>query len=89
MAPISVFTGFMRETYGTEGSFAKWMLVAIPFTIILLLLAYFLIVKVLYPNRLGKFEGAEELIRQEVASLGKMSRGEKQTLIIFLSTALL
>ena len=87
--PNVVFTGFMRETYGTEVSFAKWMLVAIPFAIILLLLAYFLIVKVLYPNRLGKFEGAEELIRQEVASLGKMSRGEKQTLIIFLSTALL
>lgn len=87
--PNVVFTGFMRETFHYEVSFSKWMLIALPFTVILLLISYFLIVKILYPNRLGKFEGAEELIRQEVVALGKMSIGEQRTLIIFLATALL
>lgn len=87
--PNVVFTGFMRETFHYEVSFSKWMLIALPFTVILLLISYFLIVKILYPNRLGKFEGAEDLIRQEVVALGKMSIGEQRTLVIFLATALL
>lgn len=87
--PNVVFAGYMREAFDYEVSFAKWMLMALPFTIILLFIAYFLIVKILYPNKLGNFAGAEALIQKEVDELGKMSRGEKRTLIIFVSTALL
>lgn len=87
--PNVVFAGYMREAFDYEVSFAKWMLMALPFTISLLLIAYFLIVKILYPNKLGNFAGAEALIQKEVAELGRMSRGEKRTLIIFVSTALL
>lgn len=87
--PNVVFAGYMREAFDYEVSFAKWMLMALPFTIILLLIAYILIVKILYPNKLGNFAGAEALIQKEVDELGKMSRGEKRTLIIFVSTALL
>ncbi len=87
--PNVVFAGYMREAFDYEVSFAKWMLMALPFTILLLFIAYFLIVKVLYPNKLGNFAGAEALIQKEVDELGKMSRGEKRTLIIFVSTALL
>ncbi|HMO38512.1 MAG TPA: DASS family sodium-coupled anion symporter [Saprospiraceae bacterium] len=87
--PNVVFAGFMRTNYDYEVSFAKWMLIAMPFTIALLLLTYFMVVKVLYPNRLGNFTGAEALIRAEVTKLGRMSRGEKRTLAIFLTTALL
>lgn len=87
--PNVVFAGFMRETFDYEVSFAKWMLMAMPFTLLMLIITYLLIVKVLYPNRLGKFAGAEELIQQEVTELGKISPGEMRTLIIFVTTALL
>lgn len=87
--PNVVFAGFMRSQFDYEVSFAKWMLMAVPFTILMLLIAYLLIVRVLYPNKLGKFAGAEELIQQEVDELGDISPGEKRTLIIFVTTALL
>ncbi|MFT5765091.1 MAG: sodium-dependent dicarboxylate transporter 2/3/5 [Saprospiraceae bacterium] len=86
--PNSVFAGFVLETYGYEISFAKWMLLGVPFAALLLGLTYSFLVKIFYPNRLGKFEGAQELIEEEVTKLGRLSREEKLVLIIFLSTAL-
>lgn len=85
--PNSVFAGFVNETYGIEISFAKWMILGVPFAAILLFLTYFFIVKYLYPNQLGKLEGAQELIEAEVAKLGSFSKEERIVLIIFLSTA--
>ncbi len=87
--PNVVFAGFIQETYQMEVSFASWMSFGLPFALILLLLTYFFIVKVLYPNKLGKFEGAQQLIEQEVLALGQISKAEKRVLVIFVATALL
>lgn len=87
--PNVVFKGFMQETYQFQVSFAQWMIIGTPFSILLLLGAYFLIVKVLYPNRLGRFDGAVALLESETARLGAMSKGERRTLWVFLSAAVL
>lgn len=86
--PNLVFTGYMQKTFGYEVSFAKWMIFSFPIALFLILFGYFLMVKLLFPNRLGKFHNAAEVIENEVASLGKMSQGERRTLIIFILTAL-
>lgn len=86
--PNVVFAGYIRETYDIEVSFARWMIMGVPFAVLLIAITYLLIVKVLYPNRLGEFKGAKELIEREVVELGPMSTGERRTLIIFLTTAL-
>jgi sodium-dependent dicarboxylate transporter 2/3/5 len=87
--PNVVFSGFIRETYDLEVSFATWMAFGVPFALILIGLTYLFIVKWLYPNGLGDFEGAQELIEKEVNALGKISDAEKKVLIVFVSTALL
>ena len=84
-----VFAGFIKETYDLEVSFATWLAFGFPFALILILTTYFFIVKILYPNRLGNFKGAQELIQKEVKALGAMAIGEKRVLMIFLGTALL
>lgn len=86
--PNSVFAGFIKETYDYDVSFAKWMLLGVPFAVVLILITYFFLVKFLYPNRLGRFAGAQTLINQEVEKLGKLSRGETLVLLVFLLTAL-
>ena len=85
--PNVVFAAFMLETYQIEMTFAKWIVLGLPFAIILISIAYFLIVKVIFPTRLGNFEEAGPLIEGQIRALGKMSLGEKRTLIIFLLTA--
>ena len=87
--PNVVFKGILKESYGVEVSFADWMFVALPFSAILLLLAYFLMVKVLFPNGLGRFQGAQELLGEELEKLGAPGKGERRVLGVFVATALL
>lgn len=86
--PNVVFAGYIRQTFDYEVSFANWMLIGLPFAAVLLTITYFFVVKVLYPNRLGRFKGAATLIDEEIARLGAMSTGERRTLVIFATTAL-
>lgn len=85
--PNVVFAAFMLETYQIEVTFAKWIVLGLPFAILLITITYFLIVKVIFPNELGNFKEAGPLIARQIEELGKMSVGEKRTLGIFLATA--
>lgn len=87
--PNVVAKGYLLETFNYEVSFASWLMVAFPFALLFMFITYFLVVRVFYPNRLGDFEGAEELIQREVEKLGPMSAGEKRTLVVFLAAAVL
>lgn len=86
--PTVVFAGFMSETYSMEISFAAWMLMAMPLVVALLFITYLVNVRLLFPNHLGQFAGATDLIKREVERLGAFSVGEKRTLIVFACTAL-
>ena len=87
--PNVVFAGIMEEQFGVQVSFAQWIIFGLPFALLLLGVTFFFIVKILHPNRLGEFEGAQAIITREVERLGPMKKGEKRTLAIFMLTALL
>lgn len=87
--PNVVAAGYLRETFDYEVSFAQWIMIAFPFSLVMLFLSYFLVVKVFYRNKLGRFEGAEQLIHREIKALGRMNAGERRTLVVFIATALL
>ena len=86
--PNTVFAGYMSKELNTEVDFVDWMMLGIPFSIIMLLIAYFFLVKVVYPNHLGKFEGAEQLILDEREKLGTVQSEERKVLLVFVCTAL-
>ena len=87
--PNVVFAGIMEEQFGVQVSFAQWIIFGLPFALLLLGVTFFFIVKILHPNRLGEFEGAQAIIAREVERLGPMKEGEKRTLAVFALTALL
>ncbi len=86
--PNVVLVGFMQETYNYELTFAAWLPLGLTFSIILLGITYFLLVRILYPSGLGSFSGARALIDRELAELGSIGRAEKRVLTIFAATAL-
>jgi sodium-dependent dicarboxylate transporter 2/3/5 len=86
--PNVVLKGFVRDQYNYEIGFGQWMLAGFPFAALLLGITWFMLVKVLYPNKLGNFEGGKELIRQEFAQLGAMSKGEVGALVVFVRHSL-
>ncbi|GAB4409791.1 MAG: SLC13 family permease [Microscillaceae bacterium] len=87
--PNSVLASVLLNQYGYEISFAQWMLVGFPFSILLLGLGYALLVKVIYPNRLGQLADSLYLIKAEIKKLGALRRGEKLALSVFGLTAFL
>jgi len=86
--PNIVLAGFMESEYNYSISFVKWMLVGIPFAIIMLFFIYYVLTKVMYPNRLASFEKSNVVIHQEMEKLGRFSRSEMIVLIIFITAIL-
>ncbi|MCC6727266.1 MAG: anion permease, partial [Saprospiraceae bacterium] len=86
--PNAVFKTQMMDN-GYEVNFFDWMLVGTPLMVLLILAVYLINVKLLYPNKLGKFEGARELIQAELSALGKPSKAEKRVFWLFMLTVLL
>jgi len=85
--PNVVFVGYAEQLLNIEIDFAKWMLIGVPISSILLLITFLFLTKVLYRNKLGKMASVTRLIDTEVNNMGKMSREEKMVAIIFSITA--
>ncbi|MEY3051301.1 MAG: hypothetical protein RLY31_1086 [Bacteroidota bacterium] len=85
--PNVIFKGLLKQNFGTEVSFMDWMLLALPFSVLMLAATYLVLVRWLFPNRLGEIAGASDIILSEVRGLGRMETGERRTMIVFLLTA--
>jgi len=86
--PNSVLAGFISTTYGYEIDFASWFFMGFPFSVVMLAITYFILVKWVYPNKLGHIEGSAKLINDKLQALGKISIPEKKVLFVFASTAI-
>jgi len=86
--PNGILVQFMALEYGRDISFAEWLLIGGPVTLVFLPLAWVLITWVLYPIHIRTIEGGQALFEEEFRKLGPMHRGEWITLIVFLVTAL-
>lgn len=80
--PNIILAGVVKETLGYEISFLNWMLFAIPFAIILLLITWFSLTRY-------KAEKKSEPVNYGLDSLGKMSIVEKRVTIAFILVAFL
>lgn len=86
--PNVVFLGYVNTMLKSDIAFADWLLFGIPAVAILLFLTYVLITRVLFPHKLGKIKGADELIHKELHALGKWKQAERAVAVIFACTAL-
>lgn len=81
--PNSVLIGLLENEYHIQISFLSWMTLGLPFSAILLLICYLVLVKWLFPNRQLKFQASREVIQNELNKLGPTSGKEKMVLTIF------
>lgn len=85
--PNSVMLAFLNDQYQLDIGFLQWMTMGVPFSILMLYIAYMVIVRVFYPSGLGELKGSGAIIQKELEALGPLSKGERTVLIIFLTTA--
>lgn len=86
--PNAVFAAVASSSLDRKVSFAQWMIFAVPLTVILLAILYFLLTKWLF-----KIEDADQIssdfAKKALHDLGPMSKEEKLTGIVFLLVSLL
>ncbi len=89
-APNLIFASNVEKLFpdGPEIDFVRWASFGIPTVILFIPIAWLLMTRVLFP--VGRLESAKtrEVIVEELHKLGRMSRGERFTLLIFVSAAL-
>ena len=86
--PNSVMLAFLNKEFQTDIGFFQWMLLGVPFAVTMLIICYFVLTKLFFPNNLGQLKASGNIIQQELDKLGKMTKAEKIVLTIFLLTAL-
>ncbi len=89
--PNSLLVAFVRSTiaepYRTTITFDRWLLIGLPVTLLFLPITWILLTRVLFRLDDSPIEGGRELIGRELAVLGRVSRGEWATCVIFVVTA--
>nr|WP_298897876.1 DASS family sodium-coupled anion symporter [uncultured Altererythrobacter sp.] len=82
--PTNAFmVGFLQSEYQLEIPFARWMMVGIPVTAILLPMGWFLLTRFLFPVSFQSSPETRAELDRRYAALGTMSTAEKRTAILF------
>lgn len=86
--PNALLASFLQSNYDIQIDFFTWMQFGIPVVAVMLPIAWFMLTKVIFPARDLKIGDAGGVIKDELAALGAMSKGERAVAIVFLGAAL-
>lgn len=86
--PNTLLAGAIKDIYGFDLSFAKWMLFGVPLAWIFIIFAWFYLTKFAFPSKMKDMPGGKSMINNEKDKLGKASYEEKAVFIIFILAAL-
>lgn len=86
--PNLVLANTLEKMYNIELGFMKWLTIGLPIVIIMIPLIWLYLTKFLYKTKKANIKSNSIVIKEKINELGKISRGEKIVLSIFILTAL-
>jgi sodium-dependent dicarboxylate transporter 2/3/5 len=86
--PNALLASFLQNTYDIQVDFFTWMQLGVPVVLVMLPIAWVMLTKVIFPAKDLKIGDASGVIKDELAALGAMSRGERAVAIVFVCAAL-
>jgi len=89
--PNIVLAGQAKQLFpeGVEVTFARWLTVGLPLTLVFLPIAWFLLTRFIIKVSRGGGTASRDILKEELTEMGRMSRGEKITLSVFIAVAIL
>ena len=81
--PNSVLVGLLENEYQIQISFVKWMVIGLPFAIIMITIIYLILVYGMFSTKGLQFSASQEVIDNELEKLGPIKPKEKQVLWVF------
>ncbi|WP_007025682.1 SLC13 family permease [Saccharomonospora iraqiensis] len=85
--PNTLLVGYLEENFDITLTFGEWMLFGLPVSAVFLVLAWLVLTRVVFRPRLRSLPGGRELIRGQLREMGRMSRGERNALAVFVLAA--
>ncbi|MDD1706475.1 MAG: SLC13 family permease, partial [Methanoregulaceae archaeon] len=82
---VAQLSSIFPEAPGVD--FFSWMVFAVPFMVLFLLIAWFWLTSVTHRHMPDRISGSRDMIVRELTGLGPLKPGEKWTLLIFISVA--
>jgi len=82
--PNAFLAAFLTDNYGIEISFARWMLVGVPVTVIMLPLCWLALTRLVYPISFETSGETRDLLKTMKQGLGPASSAEWRIGIVFL-----
>jgi solute carrier family 13 (sodium-dependent dicarboxylate transporter), member 2/3/5 len=85
--PNMVLKSFLEDRFGSSPDFMEWMLVGLPFSLILIWIANRLFTKVLFVLPSQPIKGLEEFIESRKKAIGPLSKVQIRSMLVFASAA--
>ena len=81
--PNALLVGFMAENHGIEISFARWMVVGIPVSAVMLPIAWIALTKFLFPVNFSASDAVAEHLHELREEIGAMTTPERRVAVVF------
>lgn len=81
--PNALLVGYVAETYGIQISFGQWMAVGLPLSVVFLLLAWFLLTRVVFRVDPAPLCEDDTVVRVELDRLGPMGSPQRRVVVVF------
>lgn len=81
--PMALMKGYLKESHDFDMQFGTWMLIGVPWAIVMLVLAWLVLTKLVFRPEVDRLPGGKELVRNELSKLGRMSTAERRVSLIF------
>lgn len=78
-----VALGFINSEFGVDISWLQWFIFAAPFSVLMSVALFFIMIKLIKPET-DNVKGGKEVVRQQLAELGPMKRREIKLIIVSL-----
>lgn len=76
-----IATNFIKQILGYDISWGEWFIAALPFSVLMSIALYFVLLKMM-PPEMKEIPGGQEVIQKELIALGPISRQEMKLMII-------
>lgn len=86
--PNALMAAYLADSYNIEIGFAQWMIVGVPLTAVLLLLCWVILTRFCFKVNEGEQVDTNQMFKDKLKALGKMSKGEKLVLFFFAFAAI-
>lgn len=81
--PMALMRAYMEDTHGLTIGFGHWMLMGVPFSFTMLMLAWVVLNKLVFRSEVDDIHGGRHMIETELKAMGRLTVEERRVLMVF------